>query len=354
MNNSLTIFITGGAGYVGAMLADQWHDRADVKELILLDKEPMPDLLKGKSKITYIQQNMSEDGWQEKVMPKRPDVVIHTAWEIREKYGDRATQWKWNVEGSNKVLDFTLSFSSVKKLIHFSTVASYGAYRNNNAEYRFTEEDPFRKTDYSYAEEKRVVEKNLEEKYQKARAAGREVEVFVLRPAAITGPRGRFMRLRFGLQSALSGQLKGSKSIAYRVISGMVGFVPATREWVRQFIHEDDVNDIVTKLVFEDLPGQYEIFNICPPGEIVRAKDMAKAVGKRTLPVTPQMVRFAYFFAWHLSRGKIPTARGSWKSYSFPIAVDGSKITKKYGYQYKYNSLDAFTKKEGRYAKYVK
>ncbi len=363
MEKSLTIFITGGAGYVGAMLADQFSERADVKEIILLDKEPFPEFLKGRPKITYIETNMFNDDWQDKVRTKNPDVVIHTAWSIREMYGDHATQWKWNVEGSDKVFDFAFATPSVKKLIHFSTVASYGAFKTNKTDYRFTEKDPFRKTDYLYAEEKRITEEHLEKKYEEAKKrgpasassslAGQVPQVCVLRPAAITGPRGRYMRVRFGLQSALSGQLKGSKSMAYRIISNMVAFVPATRLWVRQFIHEDDVNDIVSKIVFDNVSGEYEVFNICPSGDIVRANDMAKAVNKRTLPVTPQMMRLAFFFAWHLSRGRIPTSKGSWKSYSYPIAVDGSKITKMYGYVYKYEPLDAFVKMEGRYARYI-
>ena len=47
----LNIFITGAAGYVGAMLAEQFSTRSDVAEIICLDKEPMPELLMGNKKI---------------------------------------------------------------------------------------------------------------------------------------------------------------------------------------------------------------------------------------------------------------------------------------------------------------
>ena len=84
-----TIFITGGAGYVGAMLCDQFSKREDVEKIIALDKEPETDLTKGNAKIVYIQQNLADDGWQEKVGEHNPSVVIHTAWQIREIYGNR-------------------------------------------------------------------------------------------------------------------------------------------------------------------------------------------------------------------------------------------------------------------------
>lgn len=346
----LTLFITGGAGYVGAMLAEQFSKRPDVKEIICLDKEPEPEIFLTNPKVTYIIANTSDGTWQETVRAKKPDIVIHTAWQIREMYGNKKKQWKWNVDGSQAVFDFAFGTPSVKKLVYFSTVASYGAFSDNTIDHFFTEAEPFRKTDYLYAEEKRIVEENLEKTYRDAKAkAGFGVQVFIVRPAAITGPRGRYARIRFGLQAALSGSLKGQKSFLYDLISLMVSWVPVTPKWLRQYVHEDDITDIVALFSFNDLKGDYEAFNAAPPGPAVLGPDMARAVGKRMLPIKPWMARLAFFFMWHLTRGRIPTSKGSWKGYSYPIAVDGSKITHLYGYQYKYESGEAFVKTSGRY-----
>ena len=73
------ILITGGAGYVGAMLCDQFSKRPDVKEIIAIDKEPMTSLLKDNKKILYLQNNTSDKKWQDIASIKNPDVIIHTA-----------------------------------------------------------------------------------------------------------------------------------------------------------------------------------------------------------------------------------------------------------------------------------
>jgi nucleoside-diphosphate-sugar epimerase len=346
-----TVFITGAGGYVGTMLVRQFAARTDVQKIIGIDKEPLPDLIKDEPKLIYIQKNLSDMGWEEEVGPHQPDIVIHSAWQIREMYGKKETQWKWNIDGSDRVFDFCFDRHFVKRLVHFSTVASYGARKENSVSHRFTEDQGFRKSDYLYAEEKRIVEEHLEEKFETAQERGRDIQVAVVRPAAITGPRGRYMRIRFGLQAALSGQLK--ESFVHKLISLMVSFVPATHTWLRQFIHEDDVVAIVELLAFSPLKKNYDVFNICPPGDVVRAPDMAKAVGKRVVYVHPQLIRFVFFIMWHGTRGRVPTSRGGWKSYSYPIAVSGEKLTREYGFQYSAPSLDAFYYTNGKYEEYV-
>lgn len=338
-----TVLITGGAGYIGAMLVLRFAKRDDVEKVVVIDKDPIPDLIRKEPKLVYLNTNTADD-WEGKVRTFSPDVIVHTAWQIRELYGAEDMQAHWNIGGSDKVFDYAFAEQGVKRLVFMSTVASYGAFATNTIDHRYTENEPFRKTDYLYAEEKRIAEEHLKEKYEKS---DKHVKVAIVRPVAITGPRGRFMRKRFGLQSALSGQLE--KSLINRIVSALVAFVPVTPKWLRQFVHEDDVSAIIEKLAFDDLTFSYEAFNLAPPGAVVRGADMAKAVGKKAIVIPPWLVRVAFFIFWHLSNGAVPTSRGSWKSYSYPIAVDGSKVSRVLGYAYTHDGLDAFRSTKGEY-----
>jgi nucleoside-diphosphate-sugar epimerase len=345
-----TIFITGGAGYVGEMLCDQLSKRDDIAAIITLDKEPQSEFSKSIPKLTYIHTNMADDGWQEQVAMAKPTVVVHTAWQIRAMYGVPQEQWRWNVDGSQKIFNFAFTTPSVEKLIYFSTASSYAARKSNTLDHYFTEAEGFRDDDYIYAKEKKVTEDNLAALFESSKVGGKGVpQVFVVRPAAITGPRGRYMRMRFGLQSALQGNLKGGG--VYKLVTALTAFVPATKHWVRQFIHEDDVNDIVTLFATETFSQPYMVFNITPKGEPVLAPDMAAAVGKKILPITPWMARIAFWGFWHATRGKVPTCPGSWRFYSYPVLMSGEKLSTVY--ECKYSSKDAFKYTDGRYQEWV-
>lgn len=368
------VLITGCSGYVGAMLVDQLMHNEEIGIIVGIDKENLEELVMDEKntklreeKLIFINKNLSDKSWMgearsrlesftssKRLENKNFDIVIHTAWQIREMYGKKNLQWEWNIGGSDNVFDFVFQ-NKIKKLVHFSTVASYGAYSTNQVDHYYKENEKFRTMDYLYSEEKKISEEHLEDKYKHAVKNGYDGQVVIIRPAAISGPRGRKGRVRFGLQSALSGDLKNKGSFVYNIISMWVAFVPVTPKWLRQYVHEDDITDIVITSSLNKMKENYEIFNASPPGNCVFGKDMAKAVNKKSLNIKPWMVRLAFFWVWHITRGRIPCSKGSWKGYSYPIAVDGSKLSDKYGYKYKYESLPAFSTWVGRYAsRYLK
>lgn len=343
-----TILLTGASGYVGAMLVDQWSKREDVEEIIALDMVPPEDFVKSAPKTTWICANTSDDSWKDEVRKKNPTVVVHAAWQIRNLYWHPKRQWKWNVKGSENIFDFAFKTPSVKRLVYFSSASIFGADPKNEINNTFDTEAPLRDEVYLYAKEKRIAEEKLR---QMAKDKRGDLQISIVRPAAISGPRGRYGRIRFGLQSALSGKLKGS--FVYNIVSVLTSFIPATKKWCRQFIHEDDIADIVTILTFDGAKEDVALFNLTPPGEVVLPEDMGEATKKKVVLLPPFIIRIVFFFMRHLTFGKVPTAAGAWRFYCYPIVMDGSKVTKELGHTYAYSSKEAFTTTKGRYAHVV-
>ncbi|KKR10195.1 MAG: hypothetical protein UT37_C0004G0024 [Parcubacteria group bacterium GW2011_GWA2_39_18] len=373
----MRVFITGAAGYIGGMLTDLFLADSRIDSVVVLDmKDASEKFPKDNPKFKWITWNLGDDGWQEKVLEGgAPDVVVHCAYVIREGYGKkREWQNKCNLTAADKVFEFVFK-NKISRLIHFSTVASYGARKENSIKRWFREEDPFLEREYLYGVDKKMIEEKLRTIFEKEKGDLQKgvrqsplPQVLIVRPCAISGPRGQYIFKRFGL---------------LQMIKEGLPIIPITGpESARQFIHEDDVADIVFWMTFGGasphtqsknqsfsadsfsnnathayleeqgslgvgVKGDCEVFNIAPHCFFL-LKDMAHSIGKKTIRIPAWLGKFGFWFLWNMSRGKIPTVPAGINSYTYPIIVDGSKITK-FGFNYQYNCSDALNADSGRY-----
>ena len=72
------VLITGAAGYLGGMLCDLFSQRDDVERIVGLDKNDMPEALRGMQKLHWIKANIT-DPWEPIAAEQLLDVVIHAA-----------------------------------------------------------------------------------------------------------------------------------------------------------------------------------------------------------------------------------------------------------------------------------
>ncbi|OGF62515.1 hypothetical protein A2926_02135 [Candidatus Giovannonibacteria bacterium RIFCSPLOWO2_01_FULL_44_40] len=347
----MRVFITGTSGYIGGMLVDRFLEDGVAEKIVALDMKPPPD---GKKpgflevskpgfeesggffppggKVSFITHNLGDPGWEEKVLVHGvPDVVIHCAYVIREGYGKkRIWQIKSNIAAAERVFDFVFK-NKIQRLIHFSTVASYGALLTNSTARKFREDDPFLESRYLYGVDKKVIEDKLKTAFN---VSSFKPQVLVVRPCAVTGPRGQFMFKRFGL---------------LQMVKYGFPIVPITGlDSARQYVHEDDVWEAIRMMARGTIGGNYEVFNLAPP-DFLLLKDMARDIGKASIRVPVFLGKLAFGAMWHLSRGRIPTVPAGINSYTYPIIADGSKITR-FGFKYQYSAREALKADCGYYA----
>jgi len=331
----MRIILTGASGYIGSQLMDLWLKEDRIEEIIAIDlKDPRFLFEKNNPKVRFIKKNVADINFEAE-LPNFGEIgaVVHAAYLIRTPYFHKAEHLRSNIFGAENVFKFALN-NKILKLIHFSTVAVYGAKKGNSLERPFKENDAIQEDKITYGKDKGEIEKilqNLNQKYQNQS----ETEISVLRIGSVSGPFGKLVVGKKGLQSFLR---------------GLLPFIPITGEVsARQFVHEDDIIAAVNFCLFEPLGEKYNVFNLAPNG-LLTFREIAKILNKKIFKFPKFFFRTVFWLAWHLSLGKIPTPPGVVNSYAYPIIVDGLEICSK-GFDYKYTGRDAFLALKGRYSK---
>jgi UDP-glucose 4-epimerase len=329
----MKILITGCAGYVGSVLTTALAKLDGVAEIVGLDLWPRPDRLRI-GKLRWVQADAADGSWRATLGGHGIDAVIHCAYHTREPYGaEHERQRRSNHGGARNVFEFALGEPSVRRLIQFSTVSIYGARPENSPAKPFTEDTPVVPADYLYSRQKQEVEAILRGLYERS---DRSRHALIVRPASVSGPYGRHVVNRFGgLVSTLTGRLPA---------------IPVgRRDWCRQYLHEDDLAAIVAMFLTTPRGPGLEVFNLAPD-DALSSDDLAALYGKRVLVVPPLLLRAAFGLIWHGTRGAFTTPPGAWRMLTYPIAVDGSRLTRVYGYRYKYSSAEALAAEQGEHA----
>jgi nucleoside-diphosphate-sugar epimerase len=329
----INVLITGAAGYIGTMLIEELARYDTIGTLSGIDIKERPARLGDCTKLRWICADVAEDEWASEFDDEQIDVVIHCAYQIREMYGrGRDQQHRWNIDGARKVFEFALGRPSLCRLVQLSTVSAYGALPTNSMDRPLTEEAPLCEDDYLYGVQKRQVETLLRQSVERLRPSA---HVVVLRLASVSGPRGRFGLNRYGLLSTVAG--------------GFPVLICGRADWGRQYLHEDDLVGVLSMFVHLPPTTGFQVFNVSP-ADFLGSAALGRLFDKRVVVLPPALLRSLFFLTWHGSRGAVTTPRGAWRFLTYPIRVDGGRLSQVYGYEYRYSSLQALVAQEGRYA----
>jgi len=234
----MIVAVTGINSGLGRSLVPKLQKDPLIEKIIGID---ISDYAGAPEKIEFFKVDVRDKEGLERAL-KNAEVLVHLAFIVNpKKLPKLKTIYDINVNGSKNVFQAAAK-SSVKKVIHLSSQSVYGHLKECSS--IVSEEAPrlgIKTTNFYYAHTKALVEQYLDE-LEKLYPT---ITVIRFRPPIIAGP--HFIQNR-GLFTA-----KNKKRI-YTLLPEGPGKCASL-----QFIHEEDLTDILLSAIKRDLHGAYNV-----------------------------------------------------------------------------------------------
>ena len=180
---SLRIAITGPTGEIGISTIEALESHPEVTRIIGMARRPFDPSERGWSKTEYRQGDILDRDAVDALVAD-VDVVVHLAFIIM---GSREESARVNLAGTRNVFEATVAAARPRRLVYTSSVAAYGYHADNPTP--ITEDAaPQGSPEHYYSEQKAACESALREI-----TAGSSLEVFVLRPSIVAGPKATLL-----------------------------------------------------------------------------------------------------------------------------------------------------------------
>ena len=290
----LTVAVTGPTGEIGISTVDALERDPAVGRIVGMARRPFDPASHGWRKTTY-QQGDILDREAVDALVRDADVVVHLAFIV---LGTREESQRVNVAGTRNVFEATVAADRLRsraagdigprsraagdvghrRLVYTSSVAAYGYHSDNPIP--LTEDTPVRgSAEHYYSEQKAECEKVLAETTD-----GSALEVFVLRPCIVAGPKATAL----------------ADAMPWRALPDAVQSVTKAVPLLKppfpdpgtplQLIHHDDVAAAIALAASTKAPPG--IYNIAGDGE-VSLSEVATALGARPVRVPAATAKIA-------------------------------------------------------------
>ena len=262
----LTVAVTGPTGEIGISAVTALERDPAVDQIVGMARRPFDPALHGWTKTTYQQGDILDRDAVDALVADA-DVVIHLAFIV---LGSRAESERVNLAGTRIVFEAAVAADRVKRLVYTSSAAAYG-YHSDNPDPLTEDVPPRGSPEHDYSVQKAACEAALAEITD-----GSSLDVFVLRPCIVAGPKA----------TALADAMPWSRfPSAYRSITRAIPLLklPFPDPGVPlQLVHHDDVAAAIALAATTSAPpGAY---NIAADGETSLSK-IAAALGGRPVRV---------------------------------------------------------------------
>ncbi|MDT4905711.1 MAG: hypothetical protein QOH52_3727 [Pseudonocardiales bacterium] len=267
---TLTVAVTGPTGEIGISAVDALERDPRVDRILGMARRPFDAAAHGWTKTEYRQGDILD---REAVgaFVADADVVVHLAYLIM---GSRQESRRINLAGTRNVFEAAVAAERPNRLVYTSSVAAYGYYPDNPVP--LTEDTPTRGSkEHYYSEQKAECEELLREV-----TVGSALEVYVLRPCIVAGPKAPMLAKSMPwrqLQEVLPTPLRS----AVGLLQGVLPLMPDPGVPV-QLVHHDDVAAAIA--LAASGAGEPGAYNLAGDGEISLG-DVAKATGTRAVRV---------------------------------------------------------------------
>ena len=165
-------------GEIGISTIEALESHPDVAQIVGMARRPFDPAERGWSKTVYRQGDILDREAVDALVADA-DVVVHLAFIV---LGSRQESARVNLAGTRNVFEATVA-AQCPRLVYTSSVAAYGYHSDNPVP--ITEDVPARGSpEHYYSEQKAACEAALTEI-----TSGSALEVFVLRPCIVAGPK---------------------------------------------------------------------------------------------------------------------------------------------------------------------
>ncbi|WP_039798895.1 NAD-dependent epimerase/dehydratase family protein [Nocardia araoensis] len=261
----ITVAVTGPTGEIGISALTTLERHPAVDRILGMARRPFDPAAHGWTKTEYRRGDILDRAAVDALVTDA-DVVIHLAFVIM---GSRQDSARVNLEGTRNVFEATVAAERARRLVYTSSVAAYGYHPDNPSP--ITEDvPPEGSTEHYYSQQKATCEAALTEI-----TAGSDLEVFVLRPCIVAGPKAP------ALHDLPWEKLPGPLRALARSNPLFKPLVPDPGHPL-QLVHHDDVAAAIALAATADAPpGAY---NIAGDGTL-SLSDVVAALGGRPVRV---------------------------------------------------------------------
>ncbi len=315
----LCIAVTGPTGEIGKAAVTALEHEPAVEKIVGMARRPFDTSTLGWTKTVY-QQGDITDREAVDALVADVDVVVHLAFIIM---GSRDESARVNLKGTRNVFEATVAAERPRRLVYTSSVAAYGYHPDNPTP--LTEDVPARGSDeHYYSEQKAACEAALAEITE-----GSDLEVFILRPCIVAGPKAQMMA-----DAMPWNKLPSPVRAVVKAVPVLKPVVPDPGVPL-QLVHHDDVASAIA--LAATAPAPPGAYNIAGEG-LITLSDVAKALGGRPVRVPAAAASAA---SGAISRlPYVPSALEWLHAGRTSVVMDTSRAKAQLGWRPNYSSAD--------------